>query len=514
MSKLSTAGSLSTTDSTVEMGTSNAAQVGVNVTGTWSGTITFEARRGSTWENAQVFTVAGVASTATTTVNVSRRIDTGGTNSVRARFSTATSGAPLIQFDGTEAGMGGSGGGGGASSIADGSDVAEGTTTDAGVVTDTTGTLIGFARGNIIKWVNYLTRIPAALTGSGNFKVAVVESTATVTAAGALTTNNAAPGATNVGVLPGIANAAAPSITEGRQALLSQDLSGRTRVTTETQTVNVAGTTAGGSAFVGPSVAVGFVGTGGTHRNMTAAPSVSSTTGTDIPGFGPMLKGTTNFFNQQGDDSGNAKIIGTKTHNAAVPSTNFSTLPALANAALPTYTETFEVKQSVDLRGQTRVVAAGLTTVLSATITRPADTTAYAAGDEMTDTGGTIRTITGAARYSGGSGIIQGIYVSQSTVWTTKPAMEIWIYDTTSTPVSDNGAFAPTDGVTDTAIAVIPVTATYAGTVNQALDSGQISVPFLTSGSANLFFRVVIRNAAQDSANSGTSLFRFRILQD
>jgi hypothetical protein len=47
---------------------------------------------------------------------------------------------------------------------------------------------------------------------------------------GALTNNGAAPGATNVGVLPAVANAAAPVLTEGRQVLLSTDLAGNLRV--------------------------------------------------------------------------------------------------------------------------------------------------------------------------------------------------------------------------------------------------------------------------------------------
>lgn len=206
---------------------------------------------------------------------------------------------------------------------------------------------------------------------------------------------------------------------------------------------------------------------------------------------------------------------GGKTNNNAVPgATNVGSLPAVANAAAPTWTETFQVSNSADLRGNQRVIASGYTTVITTTLTRPADTTAYAAGDEMTDTGGAIQTITSAARYSGGSGIIQGVLVSQSTLWTTKPTLELWIFDTTSTPVADNGAFAPTDGVVDTCIGVIPLSASYAGTVNQTLDTGPINFPFLCVGSANLFFRVVVRNAAQDSANSGVSKFRFRILQD
>ncbi len=47
---------------------------------------------------------------------------------------------------------------------------------------------------------------------------------------GAKTNNNAAPGATNVGVLPNVANAASPAYTEGNQVAASSDLGGNTRV--------------------------------------------------------------------------------------------------------------------------------------------------------------------------------------------------------------------------------------------------------------------------------------------
>jgi hypothetical protein len=160
------------------------------------------------------------------------------------------------------------------------------------------------------------------------------------------------------------------------------------------------------------------------------------------------------------------------------------------------------------------LLSGGFTTIITSTLTRAATTTAYTAGDEMSNSDSVIRTITGAARFSGGTGVIMGVYVSQDHLWTTKPSMEIWVYDTTGSPAADNDPFAPSDAETDSCIAVIPVTATYAGTINQALDSGPINIPFLTVGSANLFFRVVIRNAAQDSANSGVTKFRFRIAQD
>jgi hypothetical protein len=64
-----------------------------------------------------------------------------------------------------------------------------------------------------------------------NANQASVDSSGRLTAIvlGALSHNNAAPGATNVGVLPGLANAAAPSYTEGDQVLLSCDLNGNLR---------------------------------------------------------------------------------------------------------------------------------------------------------------------------------------------------------------------------------------------------------------------------------------------
>lgn len=65
---------------------------------------------------------------------------------------------------------------------------------------------------------------------------------AQVTDIGTLTNNNAAPGASNMGVLPCLANNAAPSWVEGNQVLCSVDLVGRTRVvgTTANDLNNVA----------------------------------------------------------------------------------------------------------------------------------------------------------------------------------------------------------------------------------------------------------------------------------
>lgn len=76
------------------------------------------------------------------------------------------------------------------------------------------------------------TTITGTVAVTGTFFQATqpVSIAATVTVAGAKTNNNAAPGATNVGALGCIANAAAPTWTEGNLVGCSTDLAGNQRV--------------------------------------------------------------------------------------------------------------------------------------------------------------------------------------------------------------------------------------------------------------------------------------------
>jgi hypothetical protein len=176
---------------------------------------------------------------------------------------------------------------------------------------------------------------------------------------------------------------------------------------------------------------------------------------------------------------------------------------------------------TTDANGSARVVAAGYSKIISSTLTRPNNTTAYTAGDEVSnsDSAPTIITLTGMARFTGGTGAILGVSCSISSNWATKPILDLFIYDTTSTPQNDNSAFAPSDGEQDTVITVIPLAASYVGTStantgNFVMDTGPISIPFETVGSANLYLRVAIRNAGQAGAGQDTLKFRFRVLQD
>jgi hypothetical protein len=86
---------------------------------------------------------------------------------------------------------------------------------------------------NVTEWNSVTLGSPTAYgTPPGAINVIGVNAfvSNTITVAGNLTNNNAAPAATNIGALVARANAAAPTWTEGDQVLLSEDLSGNLRV--------------------------------------------------------------------------------------------------------------------------------------------------------------------------------------------------------------------------------------------------------------------------------------------
>lgn len=137
---------------------------------------------------------------------------------------------------------------------------------------------------------------------------------------GTKTTNAAVPGATNVGALVAVANAAAPTLTETYLAALSVDLAGNLRT-------NVA-------QINGVTTLMGNGATGTGSQRVTIASD------------------NTTF------------AVGKLSHNSAAPAatSNVGALVAVANAAPPTLTETYLTTASIDLKGGLRVSTASDTT--------------------------------------------------------------------------------------------------------------------------------------------------------
>lgn len=140
--------------------------------------------------------------------------------------------------------------------------------------------------------------------------------------------------------------------------------------------------------------------------------------------------------------------------------------------------------------------------VITTTVTRPADTTAYAANDAWSDstsaptTGGF--TFAGAASGLGLGGFITDLMVVSSNDPSTLLQGEIWIFDSAVTNINDNAAFALSDADAVKLEAVIPFTMasttggsgtnSYAQVSNLILGYGPIGTP-------DLRFLIKVKNA-------------------
>lgn len=159
------------------------------------------------------------------------------------------------------------------------------------------------------------------------------------------------------------------------------------------------------------------------------------------------------------------------------------------------------------------VAPLGYAATCSADITRPGDTTAYAANDALSDstsapTSGGF-TFTSAARKSGGSGIITDLLVMSSNA-TGGMQGEIWIFDTSVTNINDNSAFAISDSEVKTVVAKVPFT-TIADTNNALAHVQNLSIGFTCVGSANLRFLVKIK-ATYAPANAEVTTVRIKTI--
>lgn len=130
----------------------------------------------------------------------------------------------------------------------------------------------------------------------------------------------------------------------------------------------------------------------------------------------------------------------------------------------------------------------------TATVTRPADTTAYTAGDVVSDTPGTRFTFTGLPKYVGEGALLQTAVVIDSVLAATPPDLELWLFDADIAAIADNAAFAPTDAELLNLVAIVPLaTASFKkGTVNQACVSQNIGASFKAD---TLYGVLVVRNA-------------------
>lgn len=137
--------------------------------------------------------------------------------------------------------------------------------------------------------------------------------------------------------------------------------------------------------------------------------------------------------------------------------------------------------------------------IAGTTITRPADTTAYASGDAYADStsaptaGG--YTFTGAAKRSGLGGVILGMTVVDSNAPGTPIQGEVWVFNSAATAINDNAAFALSDADALLLIAKIPFVTFVEAANNSIASVPNLQIPYQCSGSADLRFLVRVTNA-------------------
>jgi len=99
-------------------------------------------------------------------------------------------------------------------------------------------------------------------------------------------------------------------------------------------------------------------------------------------------------------------------------------------------------------------------TVVQAAVTRPDNTTQYAAGDVIGTAASATLTFNNVALQQGGSVIITTVLVDDSANQATKPVLELWLFDAAPPAVVDNAPWAPTDAVMLTRVAALSLDST------------------------------------------------------
>lgn len=152
----------------------------------------------------------------------------------------------------------------------------------------------------------------------------------------------------------------------------------------------------------------------------------------------------------------------------------------------------------------------------SASFTRPANTTAYAANGAVSDstTAATILTFSNSARISGGSGIILSARHVKSSATTTNATFRLYLYRATVSAVNDAAQFALLYANRTSRIGFVDFTHATAGTGSDATES---FVTFTNLGfvaSATSLFGQLVATAAYVPASAEQHYLELLIAQN
>jgi hypothetical protein len=124
--------------------------------------------------------------------------------------------------------------------------------------------------------------------------------------------------------------------------------------------------------------------------------------------------------------------------------------------------------------------------IISASMTRPADTAVYASGDAVTTSTSApvVMTFANVGRFNAGGGMVMAAMLLSSSNQGTKPDLELWLFNASPAPDNDNAAFTPTDAELATLQGVIEfkgVTKSYVGDATAGA-GGNVMIPGTQGG--------------------------------
>lgn len=157
--------------------------------------------------------------------------------------------------------------------------------------------------------------------------------------------------------------------------------------------------------------------------------------------------------------------------------------------------------------------------VITTTITRPANTTAYGANDALSDDASSPQaggfTFPSASRLQGGGGIITGLNVISTNDPATLLIGECWVFDDSVTNINDNAAFSLSDTDAVKLIAVIPFTmlSSEAGSGSNSYSIENDLSHVFKCVENDLHFLVKVKNA-YTPASAEELTFRLMVLQN
>lgn len=142
---------------------------------------------------------------------------------------------------------------------------------------------------------------------------------------------------------------------------------------------------------------------------------------------------------------------------------------------------------------------------LVSSLARPNDTTAYAAGDVISDvTSNDHYSWAAFSRENGWACTLKRAVITVSAAVATEPDLELWLFDTDIVEVADNLAFAVTDAEILTCIGIVkfPTADFIVGSGNVICETDKnLNMQLKGLNSATLYGQLVVRNSYASTAS-------------